>query len=41
MKKLTLTDIFASLTRVEKIMVIQQTDFSHSKSPKPWQTYYG
>ena len=41
MKKLPLTDTFALLTRVEKTMVIQQPDFSHSKSLKPWQTHYG
>ena len=41
MKELPLTDTFALLTRVGKIMVMHQTDFSRSKSPKPWQTPYG
>ena len=41
MKKLPLTDTFALLTRVGKIMVMQPPGFSHSKSPKPWQMYYG
>ena len=41
MRKLPLTDTFVLLTRVGKIMVMQQTDFSHSKSPQPWQMHYG
>ena len=41
MKKLPPTDTFVLLTRVGKIMVMQQTDFSHSKFPKPWQIHYG
>ena len=35
MKRLPLTDIFVLLMRVGKIMVMQQPDFSRSKSPKP------
>ena len=41
MKKLPPTDTFVLLTRMGKIMVMQQTGFSHSKSPKPWQIHYG